>query len=83
MPEHEMVKYFSAENDEQQRFFRDLVEASQDLIWQCDAHGRYTYLNPAWEQPSGIPSMKCSANHSPIFRPRNRRKRTWPSSGGS
>ncbi len=22
-----------------------LVETSQDLIWQCDAEGRYTFLN--------------------------------------
>ncbi|HEY9171560.1 MAG TPA: DUF3365 domain-containing protein, partial [Verrucomicrobiae bacterium] len=29
--------------------YHDLVETSQDLIWQCDAEGRYTYLNPAWE----------------------------------
>ncbi len=30
--------------------YHDLVETSQDLIWQCDAEGRYTYLNPAWEK---------------------------------
>ncbi len=29
--------------------YQDLVETSQDLIWQCDAEGRYTFLNPAWE----------------------------------
>ena len=29
--------------------YHDLVETSQDLIWQCDAQGRYVYLNPAWE----------------------------------
>ena len=29
--------------------YHDLVETSQDLIWQCDGEGRYTYLNPAWE----------------------------------
>ncbi len=33
--------------------YHDLVETSQDLIWQCDAQGRYTYLNPAWEQVFG------------------------------
>ncbi len=33
--------------------YRDLVETSQDLIWQCDLEGRYTYLNPAWEQVFG------------------------------
>ena len=33
--------------------YHDLVETSQDLIWQCDAEGRYTYLNPAWEAAFG------------------------------
>ncbi len=33
--------------------YRSLVETSQDLIWQCDAEGRYTYLNLAWEQLFG------------------------------
>ena len=33
--------------------YHDLVLTSQDLIWQCDAEGRYTYLNPAWEQVFG------------------------------
>ena len=29
--------------------YYELVTASQDLVWQCDLEGRYTYLNPAWE----------------------------------
>ena len=33
--------------------YRDLVETAQDLIWQCDVEGRYTYLNPAWEDVFG------------------------------
>ncbi|MBA4372787.1 MAG: hypothetical protein C0402_07965 [Thermodesulfovibrio sp.] len=33
--------------------YHDLVETAQDLIWQCDAEGRYTYLNPAWETVLG------------------------------
>lgn|GEM_PF-4715630 len=39
--------------------FRDVVETSQDLIFQCDIEGRYTYLNPAWERTFGysIPEM--------------------------
>lgn len=30
-----------------------LVETSQDMIWQCDAEGRFTYLNLAVEQVFG------------------------------
>jgi len=33
--------------------YHDLVETSQDLIWQCDAEGRYTYLNASWQQIFG------------------------------
>ena len=33
--------------------YHDLVETSQDLIWQCDVEGRYSYLNPAWEEVFG------------------------------
>ena len=38
---------------ESERKYRDLVETSQDLIWTCDAKGRFTYLNPAWERVLG------------------------------
>jgi len=33
--------------------YQDLIETAQDLIWQCDTEGRYTYLNPAWVQVFG------------------------------
>ncbi|NTV50303.1 MAG: response regulator [Geobacteraceae bacterium] len=33
--------------------YHSLVETSQDLIWQCDAEGRFTYLNLAWEHVLG------------------------------
>ncbi len=33
--------------------FRNLVETSQDLIWKLDSEGRFTYLNPAWENVLG------------------------------
>ena len=36
-----------------QSMYRDLVETAQDLIWECDIEGRYTYLNPAWEDVFG------------------------------
>ena len=33
--------------------YHSLVETSQDLIWQCDAEGRCTYLNLAWQYVFG------------------------------
>lgn len=39
--------------DEMLKLYQDLVETSTDLTWQCDMHGRFTYLNPAWETTFG------------------------------
>jgi two-component system cell cycle sensor histidine kinase/response regulator CckA len=38
---------------ESQALYHDLVETAQDLIWQCDAEGRYVFLNSAWEDVFG------------------------------
>ena len=38
---------------ESEQKYRDYVEMSQDLIWECDSKGCFTYLNPAWEQVTG------------------------------
>ena len=39
--------------DTHQKLYEDLVETSQDLIWQCDREGKYVYLNPAWKETFG------------------------------
>jgi PAS domain S-box-containing protein len=39
--------------EEIQTLFTDMVETSQELIWQCDKDGRSIYLNPAWEEATG------------------------------
>jgi PAS domain S-box-containing protein len=54
---------------ESQTLFQDLVETAQDLVWQVDIAGRYTYLNPAWEEVFGykIEEMlgKCFTDFQP------------------
>lgn len=50
--------FFAIINDITERkkaesLYRDLVETAQDLIWQCDAEGRYTFLNNAWKEVFG------------------------------
>jgi PAS domain S-box-containing protein len=42
----------AALRDSEERF-RNLVETVQELIWKCDASGRFVYLNPAWERTHG------------------------------
>ncbi len=38
---------------ESEKKYRDLVETAQELIWKCDSHGNYIYLNKAWETTFG------------------------------
>jgi len=33
--------------------YQDIVETANDLIWECDNKGVFTYLNPAWEKALG------------------------------
>jgi PAS domain S-box-containing protein/putative nucleotidyltransferase with HDIG domain len=33
--------------------YRNLVETSKDLIWQCDEECRFSFLNNAWEETLG------------------------------
>jgi len=46
-------KLAAEEAKKSRTMFQNIVETSQDLIWQCDSEGRYTYLNPAWEEVFG------------------------------
>ena len=36
-------------------FLRELVDASQDVLFETDGAGVFTYLNPAWEAVTGRP----------------------------
>jgi PAS domain S-box-containing protein len=38
---------------ESEALYANLVEASRDLIFQCDAGGRFIFLNSAWERSLG------------------------------
>jgi len=38
---------------ESEALYANLVETSRDLIFQCDAGGRFTFLNSAWERSLG------------------------------
>lgn len=55
------------DKEKQLQFYRDLVDASQDMIWQCDADGRYTYLNPAWEETFGYPIEEMLGKKFTVF----------------
>ncbi len=54
---------------ESQALYHDLVETAQDLIWQCDSAGRYTYLNPAWEEVFGYKIEEMLGKHFADFQP--------------
>ncbi|NTW58139.1 MAG: PAS domain S-box protein [Nitrospirae bacterium] len=55
--------------------YHDLVETSQDLIWQCDAEGRYVYLNPAWEEVFGYKVDEMLGKRFTDFQTPDRAKR--------
>lgn len=48
-------KLAEAELKASQAMYHDLVETSQDLVWQCDIEGRFVFLNQAWENILGYP----------------------------
>ncbi len=48
-------KLAEAELKASQTMYHDLVETSQDLVWQCDTEGRFVFLNQAWENILGYP----------------------------
>ncbi len=74
--------------DEMLKLYQDLVETSQDLTWQCDVQGRYTYLNPAWETAFGyklaeMRGRKFSDFQSPDMARRDMREFSLLVRGGS
>jgi PAS domain S-box-containing protein len=38
---------------ESEALYRDLVEAAHDLVWRCDAEGRFVFLSKEWENVLG------------------------------
>ncbi|MBN2002188.1 MAG: PAS domain S-box protein [Anaerolineae bacterium] len=71
---------------ESRMLYQDLVETAQDLIWQCDAEGCYTYLNPAWEgvlgyRPDEMLGKCFSDFQPPEYASRDRAKFSWAMAG--
>ncbi len=54
---------------ESEKKHRDLVETAQDLIWKCDNKGRFTYLNPAWEEVLGYKTSEMLGKSFGDFQP--------------
>lgn len=47
------LKHAKLQIEKSEEKYRNLVETSHELIWQCDEKGRFTYLNKAWEYNLG------------------------------
>lgn len=59
-------------------FFKELVEASEDLIWQCDDAGCYVYLNPAWEKMFGYSVEEMLGRKFTEFQPLEQAEKDMP-----
>ena len=55
--------------------YRNLVETSQNLIWQGNSEGRFTYLNPAWESVIGYKVDEMIGRHFTEFKPPEEREK--------
>ncbi|MFN0173469.1 MAG: ATP-binding protein [Saprospiraceae bacterium] len=42
-----------------ERRFRHLIEQVTDVLFEQDTAGRWTFLNPAWEDLTGFPADEC------------------------
>ncbi|HEY0947681.1 MAG TPA: ATP-binding protein [Opitutaceae bacterium] len=38
---------------------REIVNGLHDVVFRCDARGRWTFLNPAWQEQLGWPVSPC------------------------
>lgn len=47
------IKQTNAALSESEHKYKDLINTSQNLIWTCDLEGKFTYLNPVWEESHG------------------------------
>ncbi len=48
-------------------FYRDIIEISQDLIWECNLDGCFTYTNSVWEKVAGYSPREISGKRLPDF----------------
>jgi PAS domain S-box-containing protein len=49
--------------------YHNLVETSQNLIWQCNTEGKYTYLNLAWQEVLGYELEEMLGKRFSDFQP--------------
>ncbi|MBN2742488.1 MAG: PAS domain-containing sensor histidine kinase [Marinilabiliaceae bacterium] len=65
-------KQHEAELRASRALYHDLVETSQDLVWQCDARGHFVFLNQAWERLLGYRQEEMLGRHFTDFQSASR-----------
>lgn len=60
-----------------EELYHSLVETSQDLIWRCDAEGRYTFLNLAWGHLLGYEMDEMLGRKFSDFQTSDQADRDW------
>jgi PAS domain S-box-containing protein len=65
-----VVQYFAGStmcSERELNFYKNLIENSQALVFECDSQGRFTYLNHAWERTLGYPIAQMLGQPSSKF----------------
>jgi PAS domain S-box-containing protein len=60
-------KAAEAEINATKALYQDLVETSQDLIWQCDTKGNFVFVNHAWKTTLGFSPEEMIGHHFSEF----------------
>lgn len=60
-------KTTEAELNASKSLYHDLVETSQDLIWQCDINGNFIFVNHAWQATLGYNTKELVGHHFSEF----------------
>jgi len=56
----------AAANLENEAFYSSLVATMQQVVFQIDREGRFTFLNPAWTKIMGYPVEETLGREHPL-----------------
>jgi two-component system cell cycle sensor histidine kinase/response regulator CckA len=49
----------TSESSPSERLYRRIIDGLKEVVFQTDLQGRWTFLNPAWTELTGLPVEEC------------------------